>query len=157
MRALHDGMEASESTRALIARLRRPQARLAAGSAALAAGIRCGIDISDGLLQDLGHVCRASALGAVLRSDDLPIDPALADVFEPEQALQFAAAGGEDYELLFSGRREQIAELTREGDVPVTIIGEMVDDARAGVRLLDSAGREVELPDAGWDHLRGAE
>ncbi len=41
--------------------------------------------------------------------------------------------------------------------MPVTIIGEMVDDARAGVRLLDSAGREVELPDAGWDHLRGAE
>ncbi|MCH8026047.1 MAG: thiamine-phosphate kinase [Chloroflexi bacterium] len=157
LRALQDGLAESESTRALIARQRRPQARLAAGAAALAAGLRCGIDISDGLLQDLGHVCRASALGAVLRSDDLPIDPALADVFEPEQALSLAAAGGEDYELLFTGGREQIAELTREGDVPVTIIGEMVDDARAGVRLLDGAGREVELPDAGWDHLRGAE
>ena len=157
LRALHDGMEASESTRALIARLRRPQARLAAGSAALAAGIRCGIDISDGLLQDLGHVCRASALSAVLRSDGLPIDPALAGVFEPEQALQFAAAGGEDYELLFTGGREQIAEMIKQADVPMTIIGEMVDDARAGVRLLDSTDREVELPDAGWDHLRGAE
>ena len=157
LRALQDGLAESESVRALIMRQRRPQARLAAGSAALAAGIRCAIDISDGLLQDLGHICRASALGAVLRSDDLPIDPALADVFEPEQALQFAAAGGEDYELLFTGGREQIAELTRQADMPVTIIGEMVDVARAGVRLLDGAGREIELPDAGWDHLRGAE
>ncbi len=157
LRALQDGLAESESTRALIMRQRRPQARLAAGSAAVAAGIRCGIDISDGLLQDLGHVCRASALGAVLRSDDLPIDPALADVFEPEQALSLAAAGGEDYELVFSGRREQIAELTRDADVPVTIIGELVDDAEARVRLLDGAGREIELAGAGWDHLRGAE
>ena len=157
LRALQDGLAESESTRALITRQRRPRARLAAGSAALAARIRCGIDISDGLLQDLGHVCRASALGAVLRSEELPIDPALADVFEPEQALQFAAAGGEDYELLFTGGREQIAELTRQADMPVTIIGEMVDVARAGVRLLDGAGREIEVPDAGWDHLRGAE
>ena len=100
LRALRQGEPDTEATRSLIKRHLRPQARLQAGRAALAAGVRCAIDVSDGLLQDLGHVCRASGLGAVVRRDKLPIDPALSHACDPEEALRYAAAGGEDYELL---------------------------------------------------------
>ena len=63
--ALRDGTDAP----ALIERQLRPQARIRAGQAALAAGVRCAIDVSDGLLQDLGHICRASGLGATVQHD----------------------------------------------------------------------------------------
>jgi thiamine-monophosphate kinase len=157
LRALREGME-PQVARALFERHLRPQARLEAGRAALAAGIRCGIDVSDGLLQDLGHVCRMSRLGAVVWKDKLPIDPALSQAFEPEEALRCAAGGGEDYELLLTGTQERVDALARQVEVPVTVIGEMVIDAQCQAKLLDESGREVELPfpaGKGWDHLRG--
>ena len=153
LRALQEGRE-PQVARALIERHLRPQARLEAGHAALAAGIRCGIDISDGLLQDLGHICRMSRLGAVVWKDRLPIEPALAPAVGPEEALRCAVAGGEDYELLVTGSREQIDTLARQVEVPVTVIGELVIDAACQAKLLDESGRAVELPAAGWDHLR---
>ena len=153
LRALQEGME-PQVARALIERHLRPQARLEAGTAALEAGIRCAIDVSDGLLQDLGHVCRMSRVGAVVWKDRLPIDPALAQTFEPEEVLRYAAAGGEDYELLVTGSQDQIYALARQVEVPVTVIGEMVIDAECQAKLLDESGREVALPSTGWDHLR---
>ena len=154
LRALREGAAEGEATRSLIQRQLRPQARLQAGRAALEAGIRCAIDVSDGLLQDLGHVCRASGLGAAVRREKLPIDPALAQAFDPEEALRYAVAGGEDYELLFAGNEEAIAQANRASDVPVTVIGEMVVDAEQRAKLVDAAGWEVAQPAAGWDHLR---
>lgn len=151
---LREGRRDSEAALSLVQRHLRPQARARAGPAALAAGIRCAIDVSDGLLQDLGHVCQASRLGAAVRQDKLPIDPALAQTFEPEEALRYAVAGGEDYELLLIGGQEQIERLSRQAEVPVTVIGEMVIDPEGQARLLDESGREVEPPVAGWDHLR---
>jgi len=150
---LRAGDAESEAARALVERQLRPQARLRAGRAALEAGVRCAIDVSDGLLQDLGHVCRASGLGALIRRDELPIDPALLELFETEDALGCAVGGGEDYELLLVGGQERIAAVGRQVDVPVTVIGEMVADAEPRAKLLDEAGREVVPPAAGWDHL----
>lgn len=154
LRALRESAE-SEAARSLIARHLRPQARAQAGLAALRAGIRCAIDVSDGLLQDLGHVCRASRVGAVVWRDKLPVDPALAQAFDEEEALPCAAAGGEDYELLLVGSQRQINKLSQAVDVPVTVIGEMVIDPRCEAKLLDESGREIKLAAAGWDHLRG--
>lgn len=157
LRALREGAAESEATRSLIQRHLRPQARLGVGQTALAAGIRCAIDVSDGLLQDLGHICEASRLGAVVWRDKVPIDPALAETLEPDEALRCALAGGEDYELLVVGGQERIAEIARQVDLPVTTMGEMVIDSDCGAKLLDETGREVELPAAGWDHLRPQE
>jgi thiamine-monophosphate kinase len=154
LRALRAGAE-PEAARPLIARHLRPRARVASGRAAVAAGVRCAIDVSDGLLQDLGHVCRASGLGAVVWRDKLPIEAPLAALFGDEDALGFAATGGEDYELLLAGSQEQLEQVRREGGVPVTIIGEMVIDAAHEAKLLDEHGREVALHAQGWDHLRG--
>ncbi len=155
LRLLRDGHDDSESARALIERHLRPQARAQAGPAALAAGIRCAIDVSDGLLQDLRHVCKASRVGAVVWRDKLPIKPGLAELFGAEEALHLAAAGGEDYELLFAGTREQIEALGKQIDVPITVIGETVIDAGCEAKLLDEAGKEIDLPIVGWDHLKG--
>lgn len=149
------GHAESQAAQGLIRRHLRPQARLEAGRAALAAGLRCAIDISDGLLQDLGHVCQASGLRATVRRDAVPVDAALAGLFGEEEAIACALRGGEDYELLFTGSRERIDALARQIDVPLTVIGEMARDAERRIRLVDEAGREVTPPAAGWDHLRG--
>jgi thiamine-monophosphate kinase len=156
LRALRDGKDDSDAVRALIERCLRPTARAQAGPAALAAGIRCAIDVSDGLLQDLGHICHASGLGATVWRDKVPVDPALSEVFDADEALRLAASGGEDYELLVTGSQEHIDAFARAVDVPLTVIGEMVIDPERRARLLDESGREIALPEAGWDHLRAS-
>jgi thiamine-monophosphate kinase len=137
----------------LIERHLRPQPRLGAGRAAIADGLRCAIDISDGLLQDLGHICDASGLGAVVRADELPIEDGLADLVGADEALRMAATGGEDYELLLCGPAAALEDLRSQIDVPLSIIGELVEDSSHRVGLLDAAGAKIDLPSAGWDHL----
>jgi thiamine-monophosphate kinase len=154
LRVLRAGAAPSQAARSLIERQLRPRARLEAGRAALAAGIRCAIDISDGLLQDLGHVCQASRQGAVVWRDQVPVDPALTDALGPDEALRCAVAGGEDYELLIAGSQDRIAAVRRNAGVPVTVVGEMVIDPDLQAKLLDENGREVAISATGWDHLR---
>ena len=131
-----------------------PQPPLEAAFAAVASGVRCAIDVSDGLLQDIGHICKMSGVSAVVRADDLPVDRALLAAY-PDDALQLAAAGGEDYELVLVGERERIDRLAKSVDVPVTVIGEMVGRGEPSVSLVDERGEPISLPDTGWDHLRG--
>ena len=131
------------------------QPPLAVGQAAAGAGVRAAIDVSDGLLQDLGHICEASELSAVVRAAQVPISPALAQAF-PQDALSLACSGGEDYQLLIAAPRELVERVAQEADVPVTAIGEMIADGERHVRLLDENGREITPASAGWDHLRGA-
>jgi thiamine-monophosphate kinase len=138
--------------RALVERHTRPQPRLKAAQEAVAAGIRCGIDISDGLVQDLGHVCEASGVGAEIMAGAVPVDPALTAVF-PDDALMMALSGGEDYELVLVGPEEALRKLDGAASVPVTVIGRIVDDAAKRVRVLDAAGAEIPVAQGGWDHL----
>ena len=152
---LSEGDIGPEAAQELISRHMRPQPRLAEGHAALAAGIRCAIDISDGLLQDAGHVCKASRVGIVLWSDKLPIDERLVELFDAKESLALAATGGEDYELLVTGTREQIDTLREQIDAPLTVIGETVIDAACEAKLLDENGNEIVLRVGGWDHLKG--
>jgi thiamine-monophosphate kinase len=123
----------------------RPEPRLAEGQAAVRAGLRCAIDVSDGLLQDLGHVCEQSGVGAVVRWEDVPVSKELLAAY-PRKAAEMALTGGEDYELVLVGRRAVLSRL------PVTIIGETVEGS--GVRVLDLDGAEVEFASPGWDALR---
>ena len=153
LRVLLRGGGESEDEQELIDRHQRPDARVEAGTTALDLGIRCGIDISDGLLRDLAHVCQASDVGANIQSEQLPIDSALKQVFEPAQALALAAGGGEDYELLLVGEETLLEELGEQIDVPLTVIGEITADDAHRVRLLTASGQGIELPSEGWDHL----
>jgi thiamine-monophosphate kinase len=122
------------------------------GRAAVAAGLRCAIDVSDGLAQDLGHVCELSGLGAIVHADRLPVSDDLRRAF-PKEATALAAAGGEDYELLLTGPPGILEELRGQVKVPLTIVGEMVAEEPHRPRFLDSRGREIALAKAGWNHF----
>jgi|FaiFalDrversion2_1042247.scaffolds.fasta_scaffold05177_2 thiamine-monophosphate kinase len=135
----------------LVAAHLRPRPPLALGQQAARMGVPCAIDISDGLLQDLGHVCRLSGVGAVVRAGDLPLSHELRRAF-PDRALALACSGGEDYQLLLAGPREALERLSVDADVPLTLVGETT--AGEGVQVVDEEGRPLQLPTSGWDHLR---
>lgn len=126
----------------------RPQARVEAGQAAIEAGLTCGIDVSDGLMQDVGHVCEMSDVSAVIRADDVPVSDELRAAYADE-ALRLACTGGEDYELVLVGPRERMEGLD------VTVIGEIVPRTDPLGALVDASGEVIHFGDAGWDHLRG--
>jgi thiamine-monophosphate kinase len=127
---------------------------LAAGQMAAREGVRAAIDVSDGLLQDLGHVCQASGLGAIVHAEEIPTSPALRQAF-PQDALALACGGGEDYQLMLAAPREIIERVQDKAEVAIAVIGEMMTDRQHRIRLLGEDGRELTPPAAGWDHLRG--
>ena len=140
-----------DSTERLRAAHFRPEPRLAAGQALARTGIRAAIDISDGLVGDLTKLCEASDVGAVVRGHEVPTSDALRSRF-PVDWLSLALTGGEDYELLFTGPEAAIREVTEAVDVPVTIVGEIVDASR-GVTVVDADGDAIEANQGGWDHF----
>lgn len=129
-----------------------PEPPLTAGQQAAAAGISCGIDVSDGLLQDVGHICEMSGAGATIHAPDVPLSEQLRDAY-PDDALALACSGGEDYQLVLAGSREIIERLQSSVDTRLTIIGEITPDA-GSPRLVDASGQELSLASPGWDQLR---
>jgi thiamine-monophosphate kinase len=137
-----------------IRRFREPSPRLRAGRVLVDSGIASAmIDVSDGLVQDLGHVCEQSGVGGVLHTSRLPLSAAYRAALGPSHML--ALHGGEDYELLCTIPERHVERLervqTRLG-CPITWIGEIV--AGHGIRLLGLDGRDVSLPAAGYDHFQ---
>lgn len=140
----------------LLARHRRPTPRIAAG--ALLAKERLAtamIDVSDGLLQDLGHICRASCTGAIVYDDLLPLSAAYR-ALAGKDGNRHALNGGEDYELLFCSRpsnRGAIKKLAQRARLPITRIGVCVAGRR--VAVVDSLGNRVSLGALkGHDHFK---
>lgn len=137
----------------LIERLHRPTPRLSAGLALRDRASAC-IDVSDGLLADLGHICEASGLGAEIEVALLPRSSMLLGAFDDVAARDFALAGGDDYELCFTVPPSLVADvqsdLARLGS-GATRIGRMVDGD--GVRVRDAHGQWLEATRHGWDHF----
>jgi len=137
----------------LIERLNRPMPRVAQGLA-LRGRATAGIDVSDGLLADLGHICTASGVGAEIDVDALPSSSALLALFDGEARRTFQLGGGDDYELCFTANETSAAnllgDLARSG-CAATRVGRIV--AEPGVRIYDGAGQAVTLPHAGWEHF----
>jgi thiamine-monophosphate kinase len=125
---------------------RRPRARIAEGLK-LARLASAAIDISDGLLQDLSHVCRASNVNAEINSDAIPLDETYCDLAKElgHYPLALALTGGEDYELLFTAPR----------DTPIeglgTRIGRIVEGT-GKVVVLDERKRVLTFKNAGYRH-----
>jgi thiamine-monophosphate kinase len=135
---------------------RLPEPRLKLGQALAARGLAsAAIDVSDGLLADLGHIAETSGLAASVDATAVPLAPGLrSDGAESAEALALALSGGDDYELLFtagSDKRQAVAELSAELDLPLTRIGQMA--AGAGVRAYDNEGREIFSATKGWAHF----
>ncbi len=130
----------------------RPRPQVELGRGLVRAGVRCAIDVSDGLGRDLRHICEESHLGAVVHLERLPVSDHLRRTFGDE-AVALAVSGGEDYELLFTGPVKLIDRVRARFAQPITVIGEMVDDPEGRVRFLDDAGQEMTFESGGWDHF----
>ncbi len=139
--------------RMLVERLTRPVPRVAAGVALRGCASAC-VDISDGLLADLGHICEASGVAAELDAPLLPRSRALRELHGEAQALEFALSGGDNYELCFTvppRHLEQVlATLGRVG-CGVTWIGRIVEGK--GVRVRDAQGEWITPQMKGWEHF----
>lgn len=138
---------------ALIKRHLRPMPRILQGQA-LRNLATSAIDLSDGLISDLGHILAASRVGARLNLETLPLSAALRDHFEPEQVLRWALSGGEDYELCFT-----VPEVNRGAldvalghlGVPYTCIGQIAPEGE-GLTLLEN-GKPRRFNHKGFDHF----
>ena len=111
------------------------------------------MDLSDGLVTDLGRLCRASGVGAVVEAASLPIHPVVKRVY-PEQSLALALGGGEDYELLFAGPPGLVNEILNELPSGGAVVGRIADDAPGRVVVVDENNRPLDVASYGWEHFR---
>lgn len=133
-------------------RLNRPAARVAAGIA-LRQYATSAIDISDGLIADLGHIMRASGVGAIVQLEHLPLSPSMRDELRDNQAWPYALYAGDDYELCFTiprHKRELVDARLAELDYPVSCIGRIT--SQAGLQLLHE-GKPVQVAGEGYEHF----
>jgi thiamine-monophosphate kinase len=138
----------------LIDRFRVPDPRTDLGP--LLSGIaHAMIDVSDGLLADLGHVCETSQVAAVVRLERLPLSPAARAIVGGEPGIRSRlAAGGDDYELLFTAppeAAEAIGNLSTRLGLPIAMVGKI--EPGEGVRLVDGAGRAIRVASTGYRHF----
>jgi thiamine-monophosphate kinase len=146
------GIAASQRD-ALVERYRLPQPRVACG-ARLVGIAHAAMDISDGLVADLGHIADMSGVAAVVEAASVPLSTAAAAAREIDPEMRDAVlGGGDDYELLFTAPPDaasSIAALAAELGLPLTAIGRI--EAGRGVRVVDAAGAEIALARAGYTH-----
>ncbi len=131
-----DAADAGPEHRALAERFYRPSPRVAAGQA-LTGIASAAIDVSDGLIADLGHLCRASGCGAIIDVEQLPLSAELLTLFPPQTAQAYALGGGDDYELCFTAAapKAQAVEAALEATgTSARRIGELVLGAEVQCR-----------------------
>jgi thiamine-monophosphate kinase len=139
-----------------VMRLYEPTPRVALGQA-LRGLATSAIDISDGLLADLEHICALSNVGATVEADRLPVSAIGAAHIDSPAGLAAVAAGGDDYELCFTApenARDSIEDLTDMLGVPLTRIGEIRKGK--GVSLLSGDGKSIAVDGRGFDHFTAA-
>ena len=139
-------------------KLNRPQARVTVGKALR--GIASSmIDISDGLLADLGHIIKSSGVGAVVYLQDLPLDTVLKNTMSLEKAYSLALSSGDDYELCFTvpkERCEELAKIFANLNCPYSCIGSIEKkeiETGQGARVLDQAGKLFNNKYTGYQHF----
>lgn len=136
-------------------RFSRPQPRLEVGQH-LRSVAHAAIDISDGLLADVGHIAERSGVGAGIQLEKLPLSAELTGVCDTAKCIELALTGGDDYELCFCAPAESapaIEKCSREFELPITCIGQI--EAQPGVRLYNAEGELVERsPRAGYLHFK---
>ena len=141
--------------REAVMRLYEPTPRVALGQA-LRGLATAAIDVSDGLLADLTHICRLSGVGAVVNLQDVPVSAIGAKHLHSDEGRNAILAGGDDYELCFTAHpnsRESIDDLQDVLGVPLTRIGQV--KRGKGVSLIDAEGKVVKIDGRGYDHFKG--
>lgn len=145
---------APEHCAALIGRFQIPDPRVELGPR-LSGIAHAMIDVSDGLLADLGHICETSHVAAIVELGLLPMSPAARKVVEREPGIgPRLAAGGDDYELLFAAPADataRIEALSSLLSLPIAMIGRI--EPGEGVRLVDAEGQTIPVETAGYRHF----
>ena len=126
--------------------------RIAQGMTLRETGVSTAMDISDGLLADLGKLCAASDVGADIEIALIPADSFLKKAY-PGRWKELSVTGGEDYELLFTAGTEKIKQLTAAGNLDFSVIGTITGSPKT-VRVFDGNRKEVIYQSGGWDHFR---
>ncbi|HET7267962.1 MAG TPA: thiamine-phosphate kinase [Oleiagrimonas sp.] len=148
--ALRDLDAPERASSVLRQRLDRPVPRVAVGQALRESAHAC-IDVSDGLLADLAHVCRASGAGADIDADRLPLSEALLAQVDVDAARRFALTGGDDYELCFTASSDAaVSRALAHAGCTATRIGEITADGP--VRVLEH-GHDITPERHGWEHF----
>ena len=136
-----------------LSRLNRPEPRVNLGRELLAVS-RCGIDISDGLIADLGHIAYASGCRAIIHLDKLPLSDELQAYFATTIDWSVIATGGDDYELCFTVPPQHafvLDAIAKKAHTRLTCIGEI--QAGEGVQCLDTSGKEIKFNATGYNHF----
>lgn len=138
----------------LLSRLHTPLPRISAGLA-LREYASAAIDLSDGLIGDLGHVCRASGVGASIWVDKLPRSDAFVQLADEQERFRLALIGGDDYELCLTVPREHqsaLEQAARSLECRLTQIG--IIEREAALRCLHDDGSELRIRDGAYQHFR---
>ena len=134
-----------------IGRYLTPEPRISLGIHLRDLATAC-MDISDGLAQDLGHICTTSNVGAVIHVNNIPLSSLRGG--KADAAIQYALTSGDDYELLFTAppdKKPAIENLAKSLQLPLTCIGKIT--AGNNVHILDENGKEIELAKKGFMHF----
>lgn len=131
----------------------QPTPRVKEGQILVEQRVKTTIDISDGLIADLDHICQASKVSAKIRMEQVPTHPLVKVNFPNYREL--ALYGGEDYELLFTANKTIMDKVRQALNCPVTVIGDIVEETLPNrVTLLNSKGNVIPLKKGGWEHFR---
>jgi thiamine-monophosphate kinase len=131
----------------------QPTPRVNEGQILLRHKVKAAVDISDGLIADLAHICKAGKVSARINKDSVPIHPILKSNFKSDYQ-QLALSGGEDYELLFTTNNQVINQVEQAISCPVTVIGEIIKGMPGQVILSDASGKNIPLESGGWEHFK---
>jgi thiamine-monophosphate kinase len=136
-----------------------PKPRLLEGRVLASTGaVTAALDVSDGTISDIGHICERSHVGVELWAERLPISEAARSAAQATggDVLDFALRGGEDYQLLFTApqpRAEEVMDrVSAATGTPVTAIGQILP-ASAGIQVVLPDGTRVPGGQGGWDHF----
>ena len=131
----------------------KPVPRVTEGQILIEQGVRTAIDISDGLVADLDHICESSKVNATLNMEQVPVHPVVTKYFPNHQEL--ALSGGEDYELLFTADRATVTRVKQVLSCPVTVVGDITkEELPTRVLVVDSKGTIIPYKRGGWDHFK---
>ena len=134
-------------------RHRRPEPAVADGRTLVEAGVTTAMDVSDGLADDLGKLCRASGLAARIDAHRIPVHPHLTESF-PEHYLDLALYGGEDYLLIFTAPPRVMQTVLPKLSPSAAVVGEIISGEPGSVTVVDASGAEISPGAGGWDHFR---
>ena len=133
----------------------RPRARVDVGRPLVDVGFECGIDVSDGLMADISRICESSGVGAEIEAHRVPVPDELKREY-PDDWLDLALGGGEDYELIVVAPEHVFLRLDESGACKLHVIGRISDRPPAlqpAVRARGVDGTAIPVAHLGWDHF----